>query len=96
MGTQIWSPFLCLGAQTWRPSRHLKTREFNYWLQSLDMRKTLKLSLSPSVASLSQTVDKLKTELENKNISIIAVEGFEKSGDVSFQMEKMKVFMFIK
>ncbi|XP_068723157.1 gamma-aminobutyric acid type B receptor subunit 2-like [Montipora capricornis] len=38
----------------------------------------------------SPTVDKLKIELENKNISIIAVEGFEKSGDVSFQMEKMK------
>ena len=39
----------------------------------------------------SQTVDKLKKELENYNISIIAVEGFEELGDVSFQMEKLKV-----
>lgn len=39
----------------------------------------------------SQTVDKLKKELENDNISIIAVEGFEEQGDVSFQMEKLKV-----
>ncbi|XP_029189059.2 gamma-aminobutyric acid type B receptor subunit 2-like isoform X5 [Acropora millepora] len=38
----------------------------------------------------SPTVDKLKKELENYNISIIAVEGFEELGDVSFQMEKLK------
>ena len=38
-----------------------------------------------------QTVAKLKIELEKNNISIIAVEGFEDRGDVSFQMEKLKV-----
>ncbi|KAK2566162.1 Gamma-aminobutyric acid type B receptor subunit 2, partial [Acropora cervicornis] len=38
----------------------------------------------------NRTVDKLKKELENYNISIIAVEGFEERGDVSFQMEKLK------
>ena len=39
----------------------------------------------------SQTVDKLKTELEKNNISIIAVEGFERRGDLRFQMNKLKV-----
>ena len=42
-----------------------------------------------------QTVDKLKTELEKNNISIIAVEGFEKQGDLSFQMNKLKVKMYV-
>ena len=41
-----------------------------------------------------QTVDKLKIELEKKNISIIAVEGFEKRGDLSFQMDKLKVNIY--
>ena len=39
----------------------------------------------------AQTVDKLKIELVKSNISIIAIEGFEELGDVSFQMEKLKV-----
>ena len=39
----------------------------------------------------AQTVDKLKIELVKNNISIIAIEGFEDLGDVSFQMEKLKV-----
>ncbi|CAH3160478.1 unnamed protein product [Porites evermanni] len=38
----------------------------------------------------SPTVDKLKIELVKSNISIIAIEGFERLGDVSFQMEKLK------
>ncbi|CAH3136026.1 unnamed protein product [Porites lobata] len=38
----------------------------------------------------SPTVDKLKIELVKSNISIIAIEGFEELGDVSFQMEKLK------
>ncbi|XP_078366097.1 gamma-aminobutyric acid type B receptor subunit 2-like isoform X2 [Oculina patagonica] len=38
----------------------------------------------------SPTVAKLKVELEKNNISIIAVEGFEQRGDLSFQMEKLK------
>ena len=42
---------------------------------------------------LLQTVDKLKIELERNNISIIAVEGFEQFGDLSFQMNKLKVKM---
>lgn len=42
---------------------------------------------------LLQTVDKLKIELEKNNISIIAVEGFEQIGDLSFQMNKLKVKM---
>lgn len=41
-----------------------------------------------------QTVDKLKIELEKNNISIIAVEGFEKLGDLSFQMDKLKVKIY--
>ena len=36
-------------------------------------------------------MDKLKIELVKSNISIIAIEGFEELGDVSFQMEKLKV-----
>ena len=39
----------------------------------------------------SQTVDKLKIELEKNNISIIAVEGFEQRGDLRFQINKLKV-----
>ena len=39
----------------------------------------------------SQTVDKLKIELVKRNISIIAIEGFEGVGDVSLQMDKLKV-----
>ena len=42
---------------------------------------------------LLQTVDKLKIELERNNISIIAVEGFERFGDLSFQINKLKVKM---
>ena len=42
-----------------------------------------------------QTVDKLKIELEKNNISIIAVEGFEKQGDLSFQVNKLKVKMYV-
>lgn len=38
-----------------------------------------------------QTVDKLKNELKKSNISIIAVEGFEQLGDVSYQLQKLKV-----
>ncbi|CAH3135995.1 unnamed protein product [Porites lobata] len=38
----------------------------------------------------SPTVDKLKIALVKSNISIIAIEGFEELGDVSFQMEKLK------
>lgn len=38
-----------------------------------------------------QTVDKLKIELKKSNISIIAVEGFEQLGDVSYQLQKLKV-----
>jgi len=38
-------------------------------------------------------VDKLKTELEKNSINIIAVEGFENRGDLSFQMDKLKVKM---
>ena len=41
----------------------------------------------------SQTVDKLKIELEKNNISIVAVEGFEQRGDLRFQMNKLKVKM---
>ena len=36
-------------------------------------------------------MDKLKIELVKRNISIIAIEGFEELGDVGFQMEKLKV-----
>ena len=42
-------------------------------------------------SQLLQTVDKLKIELEKNNIDIIAVEGFEMRGDLSFQMDKLKV-----
>ena len=42
-----------------------------------------------------QAVDKLKIELEKNNISIIAVEGFEKRGDLSFQMDKFKVKIYV-
>lgn len=42
-----------------------------------------------------QTVDKLKNELERNNISIIAVEGFEQRGNLSFQMEKLKVIYLL-
>lgn len=42
-----------------------------------------------------QTVDKLKIELGKNNISIIAVEGFEKRGDLSFQMDKLKVKIYV-
>lgn len=38
----------------------------------------------------SPTVDKLKIELKKSNISIIAVEGFEQLGDVSYQLQKLK------
>ena len=38
-------------------------------------------------------MDKLKIELKKNNISIIAVEGFEQLGDVSFQIEKLKVVL---
>ena len=44
----------------------------------------------------SQTVAKLKIELLKNNVSIIAVEGFEERGDVSFQMEKLKVIGIIR
>ena len=38
-----------------------------------------------------QAVDNLKIKLEKNNISIIAVEGFEQQGDLSFQINKLKV-----
>lgn len=44
----------------------------------------------------SQTVAKLKIELLKNNVKIIAVEGFEERGDVSFQMEKLKVIGIIR
>ena len=40
-----------------------------------------------------QIVDKLKIELEKNNISIIAVEGFEPRGNLSFEMNRLKVKM---
>ena len=40
-----------------------------------------------------QTVNKLQIELKKRNISVIAVEGFDKLGDVSFQMNKLKVVL---
>jgi len=43
----------------------------------------------------AQTVDKLKIELVKSSISIIAIEGFEELGDVSFQMEKLKVIKLL-
>ena len=43
----------------------------------------------------AQTVDKLKIALVKSNISIIAIEGFEELGDVSFQMEKLKVIKLL-
>jgi len=36
-------------------------------------------------------VDKLEIELVRNNINIIAVGGFENPGDLSFQMDKLKV-----
>lgn len=42
-----------------------------------------------------QTADKLKIELEKNNINIIAVEGFEQRGDLSFQMDKLKVKIYV-
>ena len=38
-----------------------------------------------------QAVDNLKIEVEKNNISIIAVEGFEQRGDLSFQINKLNV-----
>ena len=76
--------------QTW--TRRIRWDKINPTNRPIDwLTNWLTYLLFCLLVFFAQTVEKLKIELVKSKISIIAIEGFDELGDVSFQMEKLKV-----